>query len=158
MMTESNREITLDSSIVISLLKNDIFTQNIITVVEIIKNLEIQIYISHITYAEIWVGVIASQNPKKDELKVNKTLYELFRVEITDVNITIARNAAAAFLEYKNLNGKREYLIPDFLIGAHASYYTKSILTTNPRDFLNYFPNLVVLTPAEFIENYSPLE
>lgn len=156
MMTLSNNEITLDSSIVISLLKKDIFSQDIIKVVEIIKDFEIQVYISHIVYAEIWVGVIASKTPKEDEIQVNKTLYELFRAEVTDLNITISRSAAAAFLEYKNLKGTREHLIPDFLIGAHALYYTKSILTTNPRDFFNYIPNLNVLTPTELIEKFSP--
>ena len=114
-------------------------------------------YISHITYAEIWVGVLASNNPKEDEIRVNKTLYELFGVKVTDLNITIARTAAMAFLNYKNLKGTREFLIPDFLIGAHAQYYTKSILTTNPRDFQKYIPELNVLTPSQFIKYKSSI-
>ena len=155
MMTQINDDITLDSSIVISLLKEDDFYEEIVNVVEIIKNLEIQVIISHITYAEIWVGVLSSKTPKKDENRVNKTLYELFGVKITDLNITIARTAAAAFLKYKSLKGIREFLIPDFLIGAHAQYYTKSILTSNPRDFQRYFLDLNVLTPSQFISNKS---
>jgi len=155
MMTQSNEVITLDSSIVISLLKDDDFYQEIVKVVEIIKKLEIQVFISHITYIEIRVGVLASKSPKEDEIKVNKTLYELFGVKVTDLNITIARTAAAAFLKYKSLKGTREFLIPDFLIGAHAQYYTKSILTTNPRDFQRYIPDLNVLTPSQFISNKS---
>ena len=151
-MIQKNNEITLDSSIIISLLKKDVFFQEIVNVLELIKDLEIQVYISHITYAEIWVGVLASNNPKEDEIRVNKTLYELFGVKVTDLNITIARTAAMAFLNYKNLKGTREFLIPDFLIGAHAQYYTKSILTTNPRDFQKYIPELNVLTPSQFIK------
>jgi len=154
-MTQDNEEITLDSSIVISLLKEDIFYDEIVKVIEIIKGLEIQVLISHITYAEIWLGVLASKTPKEDEIKVNKTLYELFGAKVTDLNITIARIAAAAFLQYKNLKGTREFLIPDFLIGAHAQYYTKSILTTNPRDFQKYIPDLKVLTPSQFMNNES---
>ncbi len=157
-MTQSNEEITLDSSIVISLLKKDIFYEEIVKVIEIIKKLEIQVIISHITYAEIWVGVLASKTPKEDEIKVNKTLYELFGAKITDLNITIVRTAAAAFLNYKNLKGTREFLIPDFLIGAHAQYYTKTILTTNPRDFQKYIPDLSVLTPSEFTNNKSSIK
>ena len=106
---------------------------------------EFQVFISLITYAEIWVGVLSSKTPKEDELKVNKTLYELFEAKITDLNITIARTAAAAFLKYKSLKGKREFLIPDFLIGAHAQYYTNSILTTKPRDFQRYISKLNVV-------------
>ncbi len=156
-MTQKNNEITLDSSIIISLLKKDAFFQEIVNVLELIKDLEIQVYISHITYAEIWVGVLASNNPKEDEIRVNKTLYELFGVKVTDLNITIARTAAMAFLNYKNLKGTREFLIPDFLIGAHAQYYTKSILTTNPRDFQKYIPELNVLTPSQFIKYKSSI-
>ena len=79
-------------------------------------------------------------------------LYELFEATTTDLNITIARTAAAAFLQYKSLKGKREFLIPDFLIGAHAQYYTNSILTSNPRDFQKYIPKLNVITPIQFIK------
>ncbi len=152
MMKPHTSEITLDSSIIISLLKKDEFFQDIVKVVEIIKNLGVQVFISHITYAEIWVGVLSSKTPKEDEIRVNKTLYELFKVKITDLNVTIARTAAAAFLKYKSFKGTREFLIPDFLIGAHALYYTKSILTTNPRDFQKYIPELDVLTPQFFIK------
>ncbi|MHA1729485.1 MAG: type II toxin-antitoxin system VapC family toxin [Promethearchaeota archaeon] len=156
-MTQSSEIITLDSSIVISLLKEDDFYKDIVKVVEIIKKLEIQVIISHITYAEIWVGVLASKTPKKDKIKVNKTLYELFGAKVTDLNITIARIAAAAFSKYKSLKGTREFLIPDFLIGAHAQYYSKSILTINPRDFQKYIPDLNVLTPPQFISNKSSI-
>ena len=154
-MKQTNNKITFDSSIVISLLKEDDFFNDIVKVVEIIKKLEIQVFISHITYAEIWVGVLSSKTPKEDEIRVNKTLYELFEAKITNLNITIARTAAAAFLKYKSLKGKREFLIPDFLIGAHAQYYTNSILTTNPRDFLKYIPKLNVISPQQFIKNKS---
>ncbi len=151
MKLDDNR-ITLDSSIVISLLKNDIFSNNIAKVVEKIKENETQVFISHITYTEIWVGVLSSKSPKEDENKVNKTLYELFEAKITNLNITIARTAAEAFLKYKSLKGKREFLIPDFLIGAHAKYYSNSILTTNPRDFLKYLPKLKVFTPDNYLK------
>jgi len=110
---------------------------------------------SLITYAEVWIGVLSSKSSREDELKVNKTLYELFEVNITELNITMARSAAAAFLKYKSLKGKREFLLPDFLIGAHALYYTNSILTTNPRDFLKYFPQLTVITPNQFIKEFK---
>ncbi len=145
-------KITLDSSIIISILKKDSFFEDVIKANKILRKSEINTFISHITYAELWVGVISSTNPKEDEIALNKVLYEIFRVVITDLNVTIARTAAAAFLKYKNLKGKRDFLIPDFLIGAHAQYYTNSILTTNPRDFQRYIPDLMVITPKQFIE------
>ena len=45
--------------------------------------------------------------------------------------------------------GRREVLIPDFVIGANATYYAGRLLTTNPRDFFNAFPTLEILTPQE---------
>ncbi|MHA1651161.1 MAG: type II toxin-antitoxin system VapC family toxin [Candidatus Helarchaeota archaeon] len=153
-MRQANNKITLDSSIIISILKEDEFFQEVVKVIEILKKLSFQVFMSYITYSEIWIGVISAKTPKEDELKLNKTLYELFEVNITNLNITIARIAANAFLSYKRLKGKREFLIPDFLIGAHAQYYTNSLLTTNPRDFLKYFQNLKVLTPKQFIKSY----
>lgn len=149
------REVTLDSSVVISLLKKDEFYPDVVKVLETIKQFEMEVYISHITYAEVWVGVLASKTPKRDKILVNKTLYELFGATITDLNVTIARTAAAAFLKYKSLQCTREFLIPDFLIGAHAQYYTNSILTTNPRDFQKYIPELNVLTPPQFLESWE---
>jgi predicted nucleic acid-binding protein len=152
-MKQTNHKITLDSSIIISLLKKDIFFEDIVKVVEILKEFQFQVFISLITYAELWVGVISSENPSEGELKLNKTIYGLFEAKITDLNIKIAKIAAEAFLKYKNLKSKREFLIPDFLIGAHALYYTNSLITTNPRDFQKYIPKLVVITPKEFILN-----
>lgn len=136
-------------------MKEDIFFQEIVDLVKIIKELSIEVLMSYITYAEIWSGVLSSKSPEAEELKINKVLYELFEVNLTDFNITIARDAAAAFINYKLMKGKRESLISDFLIGAHAKYYTNLFLTTNPRDFLKYFPALQVLTPKEFISYIS---
>jgi len=153
--SNTNKKITIDSSIVISLLKEDVFFQEIVDLVQIIKKLGIEVIMSYITYAEIWSGVVSSKSPETDELKINKVLYELLEVNLTDFNITIARDTTVAFMSYKKMKGKRESFIPDFLIGAHAKYYTNLFLTTTPRDFLKYFPALQVLTPKEFITSIS---
>jgi ABC transporter substrate binding protein len=55
-------------------------------------------------------------------------------------NVSIARDAARAQAEYRRRGGRREVLIPDFLIGANADHFSGCLLTTNPRDFLRYFP------------------
>jgi predicted nucleic acid-binding protein len=70
-------------------------------------------------------------------------------------NITIARDAARAQAAYRRRGGKRESLVPDFLIGANATYFSGRLLTTNPRDFLRSFPNLEVLTPMDLLEKYT---
>ena len=52
------------------------------------------------------------------------------------------------------VGGRCEALIPDFVIGASASYYSGRLLTTNPRDFFRAFPTLEVLMPSVFVERY----
>jgi predicted nucleic acid-binding protein len=66
-------------------------------------------------------------------------------------NVSIARDAARAQAAYRLRGGRREVLIPDFLIGANAAHYAGSMLTTNPRDFLKSFPRLKVFTPKTFL-------
>jgi hypothetical protein len=70
-------------------------------------------------------------------------------------NVEIAKAAARAQADYRRRGGRREVLIPDFLIGANATYYAGRLLTTNPRDFLRSFSDLEVLTPKSFLEKYS---
>jgi predicted nucleic acid-binding protein len=71
-------------------------------------------------------------------------------------NVAIAREAARAQAAYRRRGGRREVLIPDFVIGANATYYAGRLLTTNPRDFFQAFPTLEVLTPQAFLAQYAP--
>ena len=59
-------------------------------------------------------------------------------------------------LPVKRRGGRREVLIPDFVIGANAAYYGGRLLTTNPRDFFKAFSTLEVLTPQAFLAQYAP--
>jgi predicted nucleic acid-binding protein len=66
-------------------------------------------------------------------------------------NVSIARDAARAQAHYRRHGGRREVLIPDFLIGANAAHYSGRLLTTNPRDFFKNFLRLKVFTPKRFL-------
>ena len=81
-------------------------------------------------------------------------LIDSLEAKIISDNIIIAQRAARAQAEYRKKGGTREVLIPDFLIGANAEFYSKRILTTNPRDFMKYFPDVEVLTPPVFLQKY----
>ncbi len=78
------------------------------------------------------------------------------RVLLVADNVAIAREAARAQAAYRRRGGRREVLIPDFVIGANATYYAGRLLTTNPRDFFKAFPTLEVLTPQAFLAQYAP--
>lgn len=61
-------------------------------------------------------------------------------IQLVADNVEIVRGAARAQADYRRRGGRREALLPDFVIGASASYYSGRLLTTNPRDFFLAFP------------------
>jgi predicted nucleic acid-binding protein len=86
----------------------------------------------------------------------DRTVLRASRVLLVADNVAIAREAARAQAAYRRRGGRREVLIPDFVIGANATYYAGRLLTTNPRDFFQAFPALEVLTPQAFLAQYAP--
>jgi predicted nucleic acid-binding protein len=55
--------------------------------------------------------------------------------------------AATAWKSYKKAGGKRERLIADFLIGAHALVHCDYLLTRDRGFYRGYFKGLKVITP-----------
>lgn len=147
-------EINLDSSVIISTLIGDIHSQDVIRAILRLSSTEAQIYISLVVYCEIWTGIELIDDPvekKKAISDFGQMLYPLEAKVVSD-NVTIAKRAARAQAEYKKKGGTRDILIPDFLIGANTEFYSKRILTTNPRDFMRYFPEVEVINPLKIVE------
>jgi predicted nucleic acid-binding protein len=55
--------------------------------------------------------------------------------------------AARAFAFYRLRGGKREKVLPDFFIGAHAAVRGYPLLTRDPAGYRDYFPGVVLITP-----------
>ncbi len=55
--------------------------------------------------------------------------------------------AAQAFRIYRAGGGKRERVLPDFLIGAHAAIRGYRLLTRDPAGYRAYFPGLAIVAP-----------
>src|SRR5262245_22886043 len=103
-------------------------------------------------YAELWTGV--ELLPEADRPAAAETLDRVLRasrVLLVADNVAIARDAARAQAAYRRRGGRREVLIPDFVIGANATYYAGRLLTTNPRDFFKAFPTLEFFTPQALL-------
>jgi hypothetical protein len=66
-------------------------------------------------------------------------------------SLTSAALAGTMFREYRQRGGKREKMIPDFLIGAHASIHSTALLTRDRGYFRDYFSGLTVIDPAGFV-------
>jgi hypothetical protein len=70
-------------------------------------------------------------------------------IEIELLNDKAAYAAGTAFLEYRRRSTKRQSVLPDFLIGGHASALKASILTRDARVYRTYFPTVPLITPRK---------
>lgn len=55
--------------------------------------------------------------------------------------------AAKAYAQYRRRGGRKEPVLPDFFIGAHAAVEGWPLLTRDASRFRTYFPSLEVLAP-----------
>lgn len=55
--------------------------------------------------------------------------------------------AAQAFRLYRTRGGKKERMLPDFLIAAHADAMGWKLFTNNAADIRGYFPRLKIILP-----------
>lgn len=55
--------------------------------------------------------------------------------------------ASKVFHLYRRAGGKRESVLPDFLIGAHAAVRGHTILTRDVAGYRSYFPSVKLIAP-----------
>lgn len=55
--------------------------------------------------------------------------------------------AGKAFVRYRQQGGKKNNVLADFFIGAHAAVLGCSLLTRDTRRYQNYFPSVKLITP-----------
>jgi len=144
---------SLDSSIIISHLSGDVHKDDVLAAMERLLLWKADLFLPLICYAEIWTGIelLKEEGERKRAANELQSIIQESGIMLVSDNVAIAREAAKAQVEYRRRGGRREVLIPDFLIGANAAHYSGQLLTTNPRDFLKYFPKLKVLTPKALL-------
>ena len=55
--------------------------------------------------------------------------------------------AGRAFVKYRRSGGRKNNVLADFFIGAHAAVLGCAILTRDARRYQNYFPRVAVVAP-----------
>mgnify|MGYP003495201419 FL=1 len=100
-----------------------------------------------------------------DTLTINPVIYTEFSIgyaRIEEVEAVLAAVAlpiapmprealflaGKAFLQYRQRGGSRSGVLPDFLIGAHASVEGWRLLTRDVERYRSYFPGLQLIAPG----------
>ena len=97
--------------------------------------------INLIVYAEI-------SRDFSDKARLDAFLHDA-AIGIEPLDEHIAFLAARAHDTYRAAGGQRTATLPDFFIGAHASVRACPLLTRDPKRVRAYFPDVVLLCPAE---------
>lgn len=97
-----------------------------------------QLIVCDVVYAEV-ATLFA------DPCELKATL-EVLGIKFDPILPEAAHRAGQVFLEYRRAGGRRERLIPDFLIGAHALLQASALATTDRGYFRRHFSPLRLLS------------
>jgi predicted nucleic acid-binding protein len=70
-------------------------------------------------------------------------------VEFSSTELETALAASSAWKKYRDRGGRRDRVVADFLIGAHASLQANRLLTRDRGFYRTYFSSLQVLDPSK---------
>ncbi len=92
----------------------------------------------------VWAEVTASFESAREAEEAMSRLGVDFSAMTSDA----ALHAGAAWKEYRDRGGRRNRVVADFLIGAHALSGADRLLTRDRGFYRSYFQQLSVLDPA----------
>ena len=128
-------KIFVETSVIVSPLVKDEFAYTTLKFFECALMMGAKLLINGIVLSELYTWVFLSRNSKQSE----KELKEFLNINqikiIMEMNEKIFKRAGELHAKYRKRSGKRERILADFLIGAHAEEISEILVTWNPSDF-----------------------
>lgn len=90
--------------------------------------------------------VLAEVAPRFERVEVLRATLPSMAV-IEEIPLAAAFLAGHAHTAYRQAGGKRQAILPDFLIGAHAAVTGRPLLTRDPRRVATYIPGAILISP-----------
>lgn len=99
------------------------------------------VFITDVIFSEASIGMpsAAALRTALDELGIDR---------LTSDDDDALYHAGQTFKVYKEKKGKKDGVLPDFMIGALAQAYGIALVTFNEKDFISRFPELEVVVPT----------
>ena len=91
--------------------------------------------------------VLAEIAPRFERVETLRSTLPSMTV-IEEIPLEAAFLAGHAHAAYGQAGGRREAILPDFLIGAHAAVTGRPLLTRDPRRVATHIPGANLITPA----------
>ncbi|SPJ25719.1 type II toxin-antitoxin system VapC family toxin [Palleronia abyssalis] len=101
------------------------------------------VFVTDVIFAEASIGMTSA-------VALRTALDELGIDRLSSDDDEALYHAGQTYLGYKRAKGegKKDGVLPDFMIGALAQAHGLALVTFNDRDFVNRFPDLEVVVPA----------
>lgn len=74
--------------------------------------------------------------------------FEENRIVVERISRQAMWGASTAWLQYRRAGGKRDRILSDFLIGAHARWQTSRLISRDRGTYRQYFKDLLVIDPS----------
>lgn len=110
-----------------------------------LKALKTSSRIGRLVICEIVMSELSCYFGRLEDLKA--TLDRL-QIAVEPFGEEVCFMAGQIFLQYRKKGGKRERILADFMIGAHAQVRCTQLLTRDRGFYRDYFPDLVIDDPA----------
>lgn len=93
----------------------------------------------------VWAEIAPRFQTSSEATKAMGTLGVAFDPQ----DVGSALSAGMAWRSYRRAGGRRERLLPDFLVGAHAAARADRLLTRDRGFYRTYFKRLRIIDPSE---------